>query len=125
MLYDRGLKADRIAATRAAVAGGAIEIVDAAGLVLVALPIPEDGGTVTTTDDSATWAVGPTSTDAVKDGDAAGAQVRRSAAFGSTVAISGLTVAKRGVGRADVVLDNLTLAKGQHVMLNGFSITHS
>lgn len=127
MMYDRGLKADRMDATRACCASGTFEILDKAGGTLLVYQLTAQGGTVAqshqTGDETAAWSVALVEpyTAAVAAGEATQAQFRRP---DGSIAIRGLSVGTRGQTAA-VRLDTTRIVQGQRVALDALTITHA
>lgn len=119
--YDNTVKADRMTATRDAVANGTLEIQAADNTVLAIFGLSATGGTVSTD----TWTLAFDATTVTgESGAGAGmtatkAQIKNS---GGTARITGLTV---GTSGADIVLDNTSIASGQNVTLSSGTFTHA
>lgn len=117
--YDNTLKAARLNAGRALVAGGTLEIATDAGFGTIIATWTLDGtaGSVAL----GVWTLAFTSAAVVAatDGTAASARIKDS---GSTVRISGLTV---GTSGTDVVFDNNIITSGQNVTITSATINHA
>ena len=119
--YTDTVKADRMTATRDAVANGTLEILAADDTVLAIFGLSASGGSIV--DDVWTLTFDATTvqgeTGAGAGTDATKAQIKDS---GGTVQISGLTV---GEGSEDIVFDNSNIADGQDVTLSSATVTHA
>ncbi len=118
--YNAAVKTSRMTATRDYFAGGTLEIMSAADVVLATFTLTGVGGSVAT----GVWALAFTaSTVAAGDGGsgtaATKAQIKNS---GGSAHITGLTVGTTG---ADINLNNTSIATGQSVTLSSASITHA
>lgn len=114
--YSVGAKNARMTAVRDLCADGTMEILTSADAVLLSFGLSTAGGTVT----SGVWTLtfdGPATASAA--GTAARARIKNNA---GTVVVSGLTV---GTSGAEVTIDNATIAAGQQVTLNTFTLTHA
>ena len=119
--YTDAVKADRMTATRDAVANGTLEVQAADDTVLAIFGLSASGGSIV--DDVWTLAFDAGTvqgeTGAGAGTDATKAQIKDSLA---AVQISGLTV---GEGSEDIVFDNSNIADGQDVTLSSATVTHA
>lgn len=127
--YALGVKGARMTATRDRFAGGSLELLSAgSAAVLARFTLSAGGGTVTNDVWTITFADANNTVQGLAAAgagtDAAVARLVRSAANGSTVELTGLTVGDTGSG-ADIILTNANIATGQDVVLSGASITHA
>lgn len=114
--YSTGAKNARMTATRDACADGTLELTTSSDAVLASIGLSTAGGTVT----SGVWTLtfdGPATATAA--GTVARARIKNNV---GTVVVSGLTV---GTSGAEVTIDNATIAAGQQVTLNTFTLTHA
>lgn len=122
VIYSTAAKTARMTAVRDACADGSLEVTTSAGEVLASVGLSASGGTVA----NGVWTLAFDGTaTAVAAGNAALARIKNNA---GVVVISGLTVALTPVPpatpTADLSLSALTLAVGQQITIDGFTLTH-
>ena len=115
--YSTGAKNARMTAVRDLCADGSLELLTSADAVLVSIGLSTAGGTVTGGVWTVTFDGAATATAA---GTAARARIKNTA---GTVVVDGLTVSGTG-GAGDVRLDNTSIASGQSVSPDSFTVTH-
>jgi hypothetical protein len=120
VIYDVAVKTSRMTATRDYFADGTFEIQTAASGVLVTFGLSSTGGTVS----GAVWTIvfDASTVAATATGTANKAVFKRSAANGSSMHLTGLTV---GTSGTDIILDNLSINSGQNITMSSATITHA
>jgi ribosomal protein S8E len=118
--YHADVKTERITATRDYFADGTLEILTAADVLLVSFGLSAGGGSIA----GAVWtlAFDAGTVAAAASGTAAKAQIKRSAANGSSAHLTGLTV---GTSGTDIILDSTSITAAQNVTLSSATITHA
>lgn len=116
--YTNNVKVTRMTATRDFFAGGTLEILTAADVVLAVFTLTAGGGTVA---GAGVWTLAfvASSVSAIAGGVATKAQLKNS---GGSVHLTGLTV---GTTASDINLNNVNIVNGQLVDLPSATITHS
>ena len=109
--------AAQAAASAAALPAGDLEILDAGGVVLIAVPL----GTPTAAGALLTGGGFPKSATAAAAGTASTARLRTSS---GTTWKTGITVGLAGSG-AQVILSSMVVASGQTVQVSGFTLSHA
>lgn len=118
VVYTNGVKVSRMTATRDFFAGGTLEILTAANVVLAVFTLTAGGGAVA---GAGVWtlAFASSTVSAVAGGVASGARLKNS---GGTVHLTGLTV---GLSGSDINLNNVNITVGENVTLDAATITHA
>lgn len=118
VIYTNNVKVTRMTATRDFFAGGTLEILTAANVVLATFTLTAGGGTV---GGAGVWtlAFAASSVTASAGGVATQARIKNS---GGTVHLTGLTV---GLSASDIILNNVNIVNGQLVDLPSATITHA
>lgn len=119
--YTTAVKNARLGAVVTQIGATGVLEIGTTGMATVLATIALDNPAGTTSGGVLTFSGFPKSdTSADNAGNAAAARVRT--ASGGTDIVTGLTV---GTSGTDVVLDNLSIAAGQQVTINSFTITHA
>lgn len=117
IIYDETTKNDRMTAVRDRAAGGDLQVMDAADVVLATFPLTAQAGAVAT----ATWTMEfvDLTVAAITAGEVAKARIRDS---GGVVRVSGLTA---GTAGTDVIVNNTTVVQGQNVTVTAGHLNHA
>lgn len=115
--YTSALRTTRMTATRDACAGGALQLLDAGGVVLSSHTLSATGGTVA----DGVWTLGFTNATAAAtaSGTATTARIRNSS---DADVVTGLTVGL-GASGADVEMQNTSINSGQDITISNANLT--
>lgn len=117
IIYDETTKNDRMEAVRDRCAGGDLQVLDDANVVLATFPLTGGGGTVSTS----SWVLEfvNLTVAATAGGEVDRARIRDS---GGTVRVSGLTA---GISGTDIIVNNTTVVQGQNVTVAAGQLNHA
>ena len=121
LTYDTTTKTARMTAARDQVAGGSLQILTAAGGVLVTYPLSSTGGVVSGGVWTITFDQGDSTDVRAATGNGTAAQARIQDSAGVT-RISGITAGTSGTG---VIIDETAIIVGRLIRVNSASVQHA